>query len=787
MVERYSDSAAAYVFLDSSNLPVYKQLYRAAKAKSKLKLRVTVLNAAPKSPKPVQVEDLPEKPATPSPKPRAVMPGSLPESLSHTNLPFKAVLAEPNFNSLSRDELRAKMDDIDARLKNLLKTPTPVSESISSRAPAPTPVTSFAVSCNTCERIVPDAHYHCSTCDDGDFDLCQTCIDQGITCHSDDHWLIRRTVVNGALVWSSTEKIPPKIKPASIKPTSTVPVRAAPPAAPRPAFAARAPAPTARAAATTGYVRTCNNCLKELSEEEFLHCDKCEDFDLCQTCFSKDSHGHHPAHGFSPAVSGTQMPDHIVSKLAPGRNKIHLATCDGCDKNISGVRHKCLDCADWDYCSDCMTNASFVHPSHRFVPIYEPLVDVNAMSKDPAVHMGTICDGPLCATAGWPSYILGVRYKCAVCHDVDFCANCESNPSNRHDKTHPMIKFSTPVRHVSVTTTGEQGDGKPMPTLGDKYLAERNPYDIFDMSSHAVLARLTVQPQEELVPGEPVARTEKRSSTEISPVPAVFRSPESPVEEPKTVPKWDGMPPPAVANTSTSAPERLGCVFIRETVSDGTIMAPNQVFEQTWVLRNEGMATWPAGCAVQYVGGDYMGHVDSAHPTSISELVSASKSTVCYSPLAPGQEFSFTVLLRSPSRTGKFISHWRPVTADGEKFGSRLWCEVSVRKASPPADAEASEEPKGNEVKKEEEPLSESSMIFPKLDKESPMTSMHEEHPGDAASSAAYEASTQDEAHEGEWDAASDDGFMTDEEYDILDASDEEYLEEHNRRLASQK
>lgn len=40
--ERYSDSAAAYVTLDSSAPAVYKTLFRAAKAKLKLRLRATV-------------------------------------------------------------------------------------------------------------------------------------------------------------------------------------------------------------------------------------------------------------------------------------------------------------------------------------------------------------------------------------------------------------------------------------------------------------------------------------------------------------------------------------------------------------------------------------------------------------------------------------------------------------------------------------------------------------------------------------------------------------------------
>lgn len=39
--ERWSDSAASYVILDSNKPAVYKQLYRAAKAKLKLRIKVT--------------------------------------------------------------------------------------------------------------------------------------------------------------------------------------------------------------------------------------------------------------------------------------------------------------------------------------------------------------------------------------------------------------------------------------------------------------------------------------------------------------------------------------------------------------------------------------------------------------------------------------------------------------------------------------------------------------------------------------------------------------------------
>ena len=72
-------------------------------------------------------------------------------------------------------------------------------------APAP-----FTICCNNCDASIPDAHWHCSICDDGDFDLCPNCVDKGFVCDSDRHWLIKRTVKDNKVVNSITETIAPK-------------------------------------------------------------------------------------------------------------------------------------------------------------------------------------------------------------------------------------------------------------------------------------------------------------------------------------------------------------------------------------------------------------------------------------------------------------------------------------------------------------------------------------------------------------------------------------------------
>jgi hypothetical protein len=47
------------------------------------------------------------------------------------------------------------------------------------------------------------------------------------------------------------------------------------------------------------------------------------------------------------------------------------------------------------------------------------------------VHASVVCDG--CST----SPIQGIRYKCSVCPDFDFCEKCEAEKSHPH----PMLKI----------------------------------------------------------------------------------------------------------------------------------------------------------------------------------------------------------------------------------------------------------------------------------------------------------------------------------------------------------
>ncbi|KAI0811372.1 hypothetical protein GGR55DRAFT_642803 [Xylaria sp. FL0064] len=673
----------------------------------------------------------------------------------------------------------AKMDELQKNLPKFPRFPIREDNEVKqTEAPAQQECMKrpFTVCCNSCDRAVPEAHFHCSICDEGDFDLCQDCVNRGITCHGEGHWLIKRTVVDGDIKCSSTHIAPKSIRSNPLKPASKPTSLNLPPQS-RTGLTSSEWTPHFSA-------RTCNCCVQEFREEEFVHCTTCEDYDLCQGCFAKDRHGHHPRHGFVPAVKGTVLDQSVLSRLAPGRDVLHNAICDGCDKYVRGVRHKCLDCPDWDYCSDCAKDASFIHPNHRFVAIYEHLADRPFRTASRATHYGISCDGPLCSTRkGGCRYIVGERYKCAVCHDTDFCANCEASPANTHNKTHPLIKFKTPVRHVSVTTTGEHEDGQRLPTMGDR--------------CHRT--RISTQ--------SPDATASKKEKIAATPVQTVVDV--QPTEQPTVLPSSDHAtgavkeevcetkPSLSVNPKEASVNEDLVAVFKWDTIQDGSVLSPNHTFEQTWVLRNEGKVPWPAGCSVKFVGGDYMGAIDPAHPAGIHELVSASESTICYNPLHPGQEFPFTVLMRTPDRDGKVISYWRLTTPDGVKFGHKLWCDVDVQ--TPPKVEEVKPQVSGateSEIKVEEATptaISESRMIIPKLEHESPSASIFKdsrpeievETEADTMSPSTVDDDDDfEDCGQDDWAEDSASGFFTDEEYDILDASDEEFLFEQQKMVS---
>ena len=407
-----------------------------------------------------------------------------------------------------------------------------------------------------------------------------------------------------------------------------------------------------------------------------------------------------------------------------------------------------MSCPDFDYCSTCVGDAAEKHPGHRFAPLYTP-IKIARVTKP--THRGIYCDGPLCTS--YKGYITGDRYKCAVCHDTDFCANCEAVPSNGHNPTHPLIKMKLAIRHVSIITKHETEYGHKVAQLGDHPMAKNAATETTRAAS--ANAATQVQTVAEVAPAENVpAMVEIVKPTNVTHVEPVA----------KDLQAW----------------------YVSDSTPDGTKVAPSHFVSQSWTLRNPGPDAWPLGVAVYYIGGDDMRNVDKLHPSSISAMTMANRSNVLASALEPGKTAVFTVLLKSPAREGRSISYWRLKTPGGVPFGHKLWVDIEVRSTPielpirshilPPAPVTMDFV---SEPKEEDQSQDSSTMIFPKLEKESPSSSVHDVREADVeeAPAAVMEPTTKTEEQELLEDVESleleesgseEEAFLTDEEYDIL-------------------
>ena len=385
LFERFSDSAGAFIKLDSTNSQVYKQLLRAAKAKLRLRIRATYLDKDGKKlqfsalgPIPVSAVQpvtalsshapsagtaAPVASAHPAVEPRIQLPSRQkpaqvdPQKLSLLDMDVpmgrSTASSAPKMPEMQRKPCVSKLPGPSARvhpgLENLVdgfgsqyvysEAPLPAEfcENVSCEGPcnqypvlchpipgiSAAPGQSFSICCNKCDASIHGPHWHCGICDNGDFDLCQSCFAQGVRCDNVEaaieHWLIQRSVRNGKVVMSDTERYTPK-RTADAELNATVPGP----------FTAEIK--TDLSNASTAPTRTCNSCISVFNEANFVTCTTCEDYDLCLSCHMNMKHGHHPGHSFIPASDDATMDEHALNLCTPGRYARHRAVCDGCDQ-----------------------------------------------------------------------------------------------------------------------------------------------------------------------------------------------------------------------------------------------------------------------------------------------------------------------------------------------------------------------------------------------------------------------------------------------------------------------
>jgi len=244
--------------------------------------------------------------------------------------------------------------------------------------------------------------------------------------------------------------------------------------------------------------------------------------------------------------------------------------------------------------------------------------------------------------------------------------------------------------------------------------------------------------------------------------------------------------PVSIPAPATFEPEALKAEYVSDEVVDGSVFPAGQKFLQVWTLTNSGTTAWPVGVSVEFVGGDHMFDADELN------------ATVTTQETLPGQSASFSVDLITPTKSNasrRAISYWRLTTANGFRFGHKLWCDIRVEEPRAPEDEE--------EVKEDIEGMDHSAtssasseMIFPKLDKEAqlavisePVESSQEEtstetetpmpEPRSAMHSPAWTVtlSEEEDGHTSDAITSEDDVeslMLDDEDYEVLETSDDD-------------
>ncbi|KAJ7210554.1 hypothetical protein GGX14DRAFT_451130 [Mycena pura] len=139
-----------------------------------------------------------------------------------------------------------------------------------------------------------------------------------------------------------------------------------------------------------------------------------------------------------------------------------VSECSTCEAVTTHHRYKCASCKKFTLCRACYSQVHDLHPSHAFLVVPDQVVqsqsssdsdlfesvppDLGPEGEKSLVHAGVRCAHCLLD-------IVGARFHCAICDNVDICANCESAglPGNLdssdggHTSSHVMIKIPYPL------------------------------------------------------------------------------------------------------------------------------------------------------------------------------------------------------------------------------------------------------------------------------------------------------------------------------------------------------
>ncbi|KAI0675835.1 hypothetical protein C8Q78DRAFT_1066496 [Trametes maxima] len=144
--------------------------------------------------------------------------------------------------------------------------------------------------------------------------------------------------------------------------------------------------------------------------------------------------------------------------------------CSTCNTLITSHRYKCASCDDFNLCRACYRQVYEVHPAHAFLQVPDKpsssqssssgMIDqarqAMSMEEPSLTHVGVRC-------AHCMQEIIGARFHCAVCNNIDICQNCDAaglpgnldSPDGGHISSHIMIKIPHPIPTADLQSTSQ--------------------------------------------------------------------------------------------------------------------------------------------------------------------------------------------------------------------------------------------------------------------------------------------------------------------------------------------
>lgn len=240
------------------------------------------------------------------------------------------------------------------------------------------------------------------------------------------------------------------------------------------------------------------------------------------------------------------------------------------------------------------------------------------------IHHRVICDG--CGVKP----LMGVRYKCAVCQDFDYCEKCEATVEHPH----PFLKIKDPKHHP-----------RAIIAILDEDLPEEQPVNTFADLGKALSEKISFLSKETK---EHVNKlTEKLFGSnvqeEVSQKVEELRVPEEKVEE---LVKAAAEPVNEVVVEKKVEEPALNCAFVREICTiPAKITVNEKSIYKTVVIKNTGRVEWPS-------------------TTKIVNIAGAAGQDVKLLPLAAGKEFSCILVIEVPAEVKDYVSEWRLIYTD---------------------------------------------------------------------------------------------------------------------------